>query len=173
MLILRPIPSLIAGDSKAETLKPNLQVTDFAAWFSGLFAPAPSAYAEIDSHLKQVMPDLKDIKNPVVGKDSRSLVVQFSTPREDEISFEDLSDSEKCFMVCALVLAANHAYGPNILFLDEPDNYLSISQVWPFRLGSAKSVPIRRSVRRDVSQSGGDTSFLGRKYTCSLQEEPP
>jgi hypothetical protein len=35
MLILRPVPSLILGDSKEETLEPNLPVTDFGAWFSG------------------------------------------------------------------------------------------------------------------------------------------
>ena len=140
MLILRPIPSLIAGDSKAETLEPNLQVTDFAAWFSGLLAFAPSAYAEIDSYLKQVMPDLKDIKNPVVGKDSRSLVVQFSNDQGSmNISFEDLSDGEKCFMVCALVLAANRAYGPVFCFWDEPDNYLSISEVGHFVLALRKA----------------------------------
>ena len=60
-----------------ETLQPNLQLTDFGAWFSGLLAYAPSAYTKIDEYLKQVMPDLKDIKNPAVGKNSRSLVVQF------------------------------------------------------------------------------------------------
>jgi predicted ATPase len=140
MLILRPIPSLIGGDSKAETLEPNLQVTDFAAWFSGLLAFAPSAYAEIDKYLKQVMPDLQDIKNPEVGKDARSLVVQFSNEQGSvNIAFEDLSDGEKCFMVCALVLAANRAYGPVFCFWDEPDNYLSISEVGHFVLALRKA----------------------------------
>ena len=78
MLILSPTPSLILGDSEQETLQPNLQVTDFGAWFSGLLADAPSAYTKIADYLQQVMPDLKDIKNPMVGRESRSLVVQFS-----------------------------------------------------------------------------------------------
>jgi hypothetical protein len=69
MLILRPMPSLILGDSKEKTLEPNPPVTDFGAWFSGLLAYAPSAYTTIDEYLKQVMPDLKDIKNPEVGTD--------------------------------------------------------------------------------------------------------
>ena len=77
MLVLRPTPSLISGDSKEETLQPNVQVTDFGAWFSGLLAYAPSAYSKLDNYLKQVMPDLNDIKNPTVGKDARSLEVQF------------------------------------------------------------------------------------------------
>jgi ATPase subunit of ABC transporter with duplicated ATPase domains len=86
------------------------------------------------------MPDLKDIKNPVVGKDSRSLVVQFSNDQGSmNISFEDLSDGEKCFMVCALVLAANRAYGPVFCFWDEPDNYLSISEVGHFVLALRKA----------------------------------
>src|SRR5262249_44833969 len=92
MLILRPIPSLIQGDSEQETLEPNSQATDFGAWFSGLLAYAPAAYTEIDAYLKQVMPDLKDIKNPVVGTDSRSLVVQFSNDLGSlKLPFEDLS----------------------------------------------------------------------------------
>ena len=130
IIILRPIPSLIRGDSDQETLQPNAQVTDFGAWFSGLLAYAPSAYTKIDQYLRQVMPDLKDIKNPEVGKDSRNLVIQFSNHQGTvSVPFEDLSDGEKCFMICALVLAANDAYGPLLCFWDEPDNYLAPSEV--------------------------------------------
>lgn len=135
MLILRPTPGLISGDSKEETLQPNTQVTDFGAWFSGLLAYAPAAYTKIDDYLKQVMPDLKDIRNPPVGKDSRSLVVQFSTDLGSLVlPFEDLSDGEKCFMICALVLAANDAYGPVLCFWDEPDNFLAPAEVSHFVL---------------------------------------
>jgi predicted ATPase len=133
MLILRPIPSLIIGDSIDETLLPNLEVTNFGAWFSGLLANTPAAYARIDAYLKQVMPDLKDIKNPLIGKESRSLVVQFENGQGIlAVPFEDLSDGEKCFMICALVLAANSAYGPLLCFWDEPDNHLALSEVGHF-----------------------------------------
>ncbi len=140
MLILRPMPSLILGDSNEETLEPNPQVTDFGAWFSGLLAYAPSAYSKIDEYLKQVMPDLKDIKNPVVGTDSRSLIIQFSNDQGSvNFPFEDLSDGEKCFMICSLVLAANGAYGPLFCFWDEPDNYLALSEVGHFVLALRKA----------------------------------
>ena len=146
MLILGPIPSLILGDSDQETLQPDVPVANFAAWFSGLLAHAPSAYSKIDAYLKQVMPDLVDIKNPVVGKDSRSLVVQFAAGRGSPLTqeslsvpFEDLSDGEKCFMICALVLAANAAYGPVLCFWDEPDNHLAMSEVGHFVLALRKA----------------------------------
>ena len=145
MLILRPIPSLILGDSEQDTLRPNPQVTNFGAWFSGLLADAPSAYAKIADYLKQVMPDLKDIKNPMVGTESRSIVVQFFKDRKSlTLPFADLSDGEKCFMICALVLAANDAQGPLFCFWDEPDNYLALDEVGHFVLAL-----------RQAFQSGG------------------
>jgi energy-coupling factor transporter ATP-binding protein EcfA2 len=142
MLILRPIPPLISGNSEQETLEPNPQVTDLGAWFSGLLAHAPSAYTKIDEYLKQIMPDLEDIRNPPAGGDSRRLEVQFTSnpgPGSLCLSFEDLSDGEKCFMICALVLAANYAYGPLFCFWDEPDNYLALSEVRHFVLALRKA----------------------------------
>lgn len=140
MLLLRPVPSLIQGESKEETLQPNIEVTDFAAWLAGVLAHAPSAYTIIDRYLRQLMPDLSDIKNPAVGKDSRNLELHFSKDNGSlRLAFEDLSDGEKCFMICALVLAANEAYGPVLCFWDEPDNYLAISEVGHFVMALRKS----------------------------------
>jgi predicted ATPase len=135
MLILKPIPDLIKGDSLQETLEPDHQVVNFGPWFAGLLAHVPSAYTKIDSYLKQLLPDFKDIKNPLVGEDYRRLIVQFSNENGIlSLPFEDLSDGEKCFMICALVLASNEAYGPLICFWDEPDNHLSLSEVGHFML---------------------------------------
>jgi len=140
MIILRPVPGLILGESAEETLQPNTQATNLGAWFAGLLAHAPSAYSKIDDYLKQVMPDLKDIKNPLVGKDSRSLDVRFSNGNGTvTLPFEDLSDGEKCFIICATVLAANDAYGPLLCFWDEPDNYLDISEVGHFVVALRKA----------------------------------
>jgi len=140
MLIIRPIPQLILGESKTETLQPNVQLTDFGAWFTGLLAHAPASYTAIDSYLKQVMPDLKDIKNPVTGTDARNLIIQFSRDSGNlSVAFEDLSDGEKCFIICSLVLSANVAYGPLVCFWDEPDNYLDLSEVGHFVLALRKA----------------------------------
>jgi hypothetical protein len=140
MLILRPLPSLIPGDSDKETLEPKPDVTDFGAWFSGLVAESPGAYSTFVEYLKQMMPDLKDIQNPLIGSDSRSLTVQFSNDLGNlKLPFGDLSDGEKCFMICALVLAANNAYGPLLCFWDEPDNYLALSEVGHFVLALRKA----------------------------------
>ena len=80
---LSPIPSHISGDSEGDTLLPNREVTNFGEWFSGVLLHSPAAYTEIDRSLREVMPDLEDIKNPVIARDSRSISVQF---QQDEAS---------------------------------------------------------------------------------------
>jgi hypothetical protein len=139
MLIFQPVPSLIKGDSEEPTLQPNRQVTNFAAWFSGLLAHSPAAYTRIDEYLKQALPDLKDIRNPEVGRDSRSILVQFANDQGSVLlPFEDLSDGEKCFAICALVLAANEVHNGLFCFWDEPDNYLALDEVGHFVLALRK-----------------------------------
>jgi predicted ATPase len=140
MLILRPIPSLITGDSDGETLEPDTQVAKFELWFTGLLAQAPAAYAMIAEYLKHLMPDLKDIKNTLIGRTARSISVQFSNGQGSvSIPFEDLSDGEKCFMIWALALAANDVYGPLLCFWDEPDNYLAPDEVGHFLVSLRKA----------------------------------
>jgi predicted ATPase len=79
------------------------------------------------------MPDLVDIKNPQTGIDSRSLFIQFSNKQGFiNLPFADLSDGEKIFVICALVLAANSFYGPLFCFWDEPDNHLALEEVEHF-----------------------------------------
>jgi ABC-type cobalamin/Fe3+-siderophores transport system ATPase subunit len=140
MLILRPIPSLMTGESEQDTLQPDVTASNFAAWFSGLLAYAPAAYTEIAAYLKQVMPDLNNIKNPLIGANSRRLSILFSREQESlNLPFEALSDGEKCFMICALVLAANQTSDQLFCFWDGPDNHLALDEIGHFALALRKA----------------------------------
>lgn len=133
MIILAPIPPLMTGDSGGETLAPNKRSTNFGEWFTGLLIHYPAAYTEIEKYLREVMPDMRDFLNEPTGRDSYSMIVRFEAHNADlSIYYKDLSDGEKCFFLCALVIAANKFYGPLFCFWDEPDNYLSISEAGHF-----------------------------------------
>ena len=132
MIILAPIPSLMNGESSGETLEPKRDGSNFGEWFSGLLSRYPAAYTEADKYLRTVMPDIQDFLNEKIGKDSRNMIVRFAENNANlSIDFKDLSDGEKCFFICAVVLAANKYYSP-FCFWDEPDNYLSLSEVGHF-----------------------------------------
>jgi predicted ATPase len=133
MIILAPIPSLMTGDSNGETLEPKRDGSNFGEWFSGLLSRYPASYTQADRYLREVMPDIQDFLNEQIGKDSKSMVVRFEAKSAHlSVDFKDLSDGEKCFFLCAVVLASNKYYGPLFCFWDEPDNYLSLSEVGHF-----------------------------------------
>jgi predicted ATPase len=139
-LVIRPVPMLIRGASDHDSTHPDPQVTELGAWFSGLLVHTPAAYSKIAEYLTEVMPDLVDVKNASTGKDSRSLTVQFSNQiGRTTIPFEELSDGEKCFLIYALTIASNDAYGPLLCFWDEPDNYLAPSEVGPSLMALRRS----------------------------------
>ncbi len=133
MIILNPIPSLMTGESNDETLEPKRDGANFGEWFSGLLVRYPAAYMQVDKYLREVMPDIMDFQNELIGKNFKIMNTRFQENHANmSICFKDLSDGEKCFFLCAAVLAANKSYGPLFCFWNEPDNYLSLSEVGHF-----------------------------------------
>lgn len=153
MLILAPIPSQIAGDSSGDTLTPDRDVTNFAAWITGVLLRSPKVYTKIEHHLKALMPDLQDIQNPIIAKEARSLTVRFQNEQSTlSVPFEMLSDGEKCFFIGAVVLASNEAYGPLFCFWDEPDNFLSLSEVGHVAMDLRRSFQFGWAMAEDCSR---------------------
>jgi len=132
-ILLAPIPKLMTGISSGDTLEPKQDASNLGDWLSGLLGLYPSAYTNIAKYLIEALPDMSEFKNDMIGKDAKSMYVYFAENTANfSLSFEDLSDGEKCFFLCAVVLAANKAYGPLFCFWDEPDNFLSLSEVGHF-----------------------------------------
>lgn len=171
MVILAPQPRQMSGESSDVTLQPLVDGTNFADWLAGLLGQFPAAYATIDNYLKDVLPDLQDFRNEVVGSESKRLLINFSRDNASlSLRFDDLSDGEKCFFLCATILAANKAYGPLFCFWDEPDNFLSLHEVGHFivalRRGFQKQGQIVMTSHNEeaiLKFSGENTWFLGRK----------
>lgn len=133
MVLLAPLPRLMRGVTQAESLEPDEDAGNLADWLSGLLAHYPAAYASLSEYLRQVMPDLQDFRFERAGKETKELLARFSAGEARfELDFAALSDGEKCFFLCGVVLAANQSYGPLFAFWDEPDNYLSLNEVSHF-----------------------------------------
>lgn len=172
MIILAPAPNLMSGESKGETLEPERDGSNFGEWISGLLYRYPAAYGAVGKYLLEVIPDMKDFQNEAVGKSYKNMIVRF---KEKEsilgIDFKDLSDGEKCFFLCAVVLAANEFYGPLFCFWDEPDNYISMSEVGhfiaalrgTFNTGSGQALVSSHNPEAILRFSRENTFLLDRK----------
>lgn len=131
MVIISPTPSLMNGVSDADSLEPSYDCGNFASWFGGVLSEYPASYTTVEKYLKEVLPDFQDFQNKPISDVAKRLLVRFvgDNGHPVRLDFKNLSDGEKCFFVCAIVLAANKFYGPIFCLWDEPDNYLSLSEV--------------------------------------------
>ncbi|MDP2431355.1 MAG: AAA family ATPase [Pseudomonadota bacterium] len=135
MVVLAPIPQLMLGESTEESLWPTTRGGNVVDWLAGLLGQYPAAYTAITSYLSEVMPDLKYFRYEPLGKESKRLVVHYAEEAGSlSLNFDELSDGEKCFFLCSIIVAANQTYGPIFCFWDEPDNYLSLAEVGHFIL---------------------------------------
>lgn len=133
VIVLAPLPQLIDGTSRTETLHPEQDGRNFASWLTGLLARYPASYSTMATYLTGVMPDLLDFRNDPTGKNSKSLVARFRPGKATlELDFERLSAGEKCYFICAALLAMHEHHGPLFCFWDEPDAHLSLSEVGQF-----------------------------------------
>jgi len=171
MVVIAPLPQLMTGESTDESLWPLANASNAVDWLAGLLGQYPAAYTVIDGYLKEVMPDLRDFKYESLGKETKRLVIQF---RGDNgflaLNFDELSDGEKCFFLCAVIVAANQSYGPIFCFWDEPDNYLSLAEVGHFVLqlrrafeGQGQIIMTTHNEEAIRKFSNENTWVLGRK----------
>ncbi len=132
IIILAPIPQLMSGESREETLRPTPNVSNFGDWISGLLSRYPAAYNKIFNYVHGVIPDFEQLENEMIAKGARNTVVSFTSGTARlSLDFNQLSDGQKCFFICGMVLATNY-HQPSFFFWDEPDNYVSLSEVGHF-----------------------------------------
>jgi len=133
MILLNPFPPKMNGESRGDTVEPELDGSNIGDWLTGLLGQYPAAYTDIDSQLRKLMPDIREFQNEIIGKNARELRVCFEQDSAQfNVGFRNLSAGEKCFFLGAAVLAANRRHGPVVCFWDEPDNYLAPSEVGHF-----------------------------------------
>lgn len=130
LIIIAPVPSLISGEADGDSLYPDKSVSNFAAWFSGVLGRYPASWSVIEENLKCMLPDFLDFERIPLGETANKIVVRFQNKDAQlKLDLGKLSDGEKCFFICAVLLGANKYHGPLFCLWDEPDNFLSLSEV--------------------------------------------
>ena len=132
MVIISPNPSQIDGVADKEAFYLERGAGNFGRWLLNVLSVNSSSVFGITEYIKDIMPDFNSIKKTGIAN---KYFVSFKNSENGtvfDIPFEFLSDGEKCFFICAAIIAANQENGPLFCFWDEPDNYLSPSEISHF-----------------------------------------
>ena len=105
---------------------------NFASWYRGRLQENPRRVLKAMDRLRYVLPGFADLKLVERGSDYRELQVEFA-PLEGSAGntyrFDKLSDGQRALIVHHLLLFADDT--DRTLFLDEPDNYITLPELQP------------------------------------------
>lgn len=135
MVLIAPVPAVITGFSEEPTSELERHAENFASCLRAMLEQKPAGYSRIEGYMKSVMPDFLAIENVPRGEKGKQLIVRFEEPDSRQSfspDFNALSDGEKCFFLCAYLLASNAVGPPFFCLWDEPDSHLSLSEVGQF-----------------------------------------
>lgn len=137
-------PSRIESSSKYESDVLIADGTNFAAWYRGQILNDPHQLQQATHRLAEVLPGFAGLKLSARTGDYRELLATFSGAGEgpsQSYTFEQLSDGQRALVILySLVFATVPDPGspeapdiaPRTLFLDEPDNYMTLPELQPW-----------------------------------------
>ena len=126
-------PKRIRNGSSSDTDMLSSGGENFASWYQGRLQEDPRRIFDAMDQLSVVLPGFVDLRLVQKGSDYRELQAEFSSTGVESSSiyrFDQLSDGQRALIVLYLLLFADDT--GRTLFLDEPDNYVTLPELQPW-----------------------------------------
>ncbi len=124
-------PKRFQAESVSE--EPLLQTDggNFASWYRHQIQERQDLVIESVETLRKVLEDFQSIRMERVGSEARAFFVVFEGRHgRYELRLDELSDGQRALI--ALYTLVSLAGDQDVLFLDEPDNFLALAEIQPW-----------------------------------------
>ena len=132
-LIIQSNPPVMKEMAQGESDRLFRHAGNFAHWYRFLSLENQKAIFQLHGKLKDVFPGFDGLRLKDAG-DSKRLVMDFQVEgRLCSFGFEDLSDGQRQLIVLYTILEALRSGEISALFIDEPDNFVSLREIQPWQ----------------------------------------
>lgn len=137
LMVVSPDVRRVTSFSESEAPWPNEDVSNFASWYRHLTQEAPSVTSKISDSLTESLDGFKEFQLPRITESTRKLRVVLRVGGRDgstfPFDFDELSEGQRQIAVLYTLLhSAASQPEPLTLFVDEPDNYVALSEIQPW-----------------------------------------
>jgi predicted ATPase len=128
VLLCRINPVLMQSQSETDSMTLATDLSDFASWWRHIHDENVDAATELRDFLGESLPGFRGLEFRKVTDKAKRLTAKFG---DKSYGFDELSDGQRVLIALyALLVSARDR--PVSLFLDEPDNFVSIREIQPF-----------------------------------------
>jgi ATPase subunit of ABC transporter with duplicated ATPase domains len=116
-----------------EELYPNVNLSNFAAWYRHLVQENRKEDADLTASLRLALDDFKFLELTAAGENARLLLAEFAHGDGPSVKFgfNELSEGQRCLICLYAILHFVLAKGATVI-LDEPDNFISLREIQPW-----------------------------------------
>ncbi len=126
----------MSDTAEGEDVLPEDEVENLAAWYRHLVQADPEANVALLHSLAQTLEGFVSLQFDSVASSTRILRVNFINThggkKRTTYSLEELSDGQRCLMALYSILHFVIAKQENTVFIDEPDNFVSLREIQPW-----------------------------------------
>lgn len=131
-LVISPIPQLVKQEAESETRNLEEHCENFAEWYRYVLQEEPGIGYIAKEMLKDVLPGFDQMKMREAGDVRRLTAVFRISDKDREFDFNSLSDGQRQLIMLYTILAALDSGIFSTLFIDEPDNFVSLREIQPW-----------------------------------------
>lgn len=135
VLVVRPLPFLFEPESRSEEGRPDVTLRNLISWYRRV-ASNQKAMTTLRDLLKDVWPEFDYVNLQDVGRDAKAMELVFEqngrTTGEVRVPMQRLSDGERMLLALYLIASYQRLTPVPVLYVDEPDNFLSLSEIQPW-----------------------------------------
>ncbi len=141
-------PAVLRTESASEDALLQRDAHNFADWYRHVALERPDLVPPLNTALAEVIDGFRSLRLERVGRETRALMVTFDENGSDyELRFDEVSDGHRALIVLyGLVHLAGEE--ESSFLLDEPDNYVGLSEIqpWLIKLADACGASVRQAV---------------------------
>jgi len=135
-------PGEMDESADREEQQPDSELKNLAGWYRYLVQTHPDASLKF---LKSITKALDGFQGLRIARDEetgiRRLRLDFAAPRTEKVNYliSELSEGQRCLFALYMILHFLIARGHTV-FIDEPDNFISLREIQPWLLAAEKTV---------------------------------
>lgn len=125
----------------SEEKYPDYEVENLAGWYLYLLGAYPDDNARFISSLRSSLNGFNALRFSSEEDGMRKLRADFMAPTKKKGSYalEELSDGQRTLIALYMILHFSISKG-NTVFIDEPDNYVSLNEIQPWLMAATQEV---------------------------------
>lgn len=175
-VIVSPCPPVYESETRTEDKSLDPMMRNFVGWYRYASQENMGAVVKLFRELKDLLPGFESLNLVEAGESTRALKAVFTNVSgggaRNRYGFGQLSDGQRALIgLYSLVCFSEHRGGRLSLFVDEPDNYLSLREVqpWLVMLSEACGETLEQAVV--ISHHPVTIDYMGAKARWFFRDE--